>query len=52
MNETEMSSTQEHDKVLPLHNFIDQFGEELLANIEAAHPARYQTPSEQRTTMM
>ena len=52
MNETEMSSTQEHDKVLPLHDFIDQFGEGLLANIEAAHPARYQTPSEKRTAVM
>jgi len=51
MNETEMHN-QEHDNVLPLHDFIDQFGEGLLANIEAAHPARYQTPSEQRTAVM
>lgn len=43
-------STQ--DNVLPLNAFIDQFGEGLLANIEAAHPARYQTSCDKRTAVM
>ncbi len=37
---------------LPLHDFIAEFGEGLLTNIEAAHPPRYQTPSERRTQVM
>ncbi len=40
------------DNVLALHDFIDQFGEGLLDNIEAAHPARFQTPCERRTQVM
>ena len=40
------------DNVLSLHNFIDQFGEGLLSNIEAAHPARYQSPCEKRASVM
>lgn len=54
---TVLESTQDNtepgqDNVLPLNAFIDQFGEGLLANIEAAHPARYQTPCEQRNAVM
>ncbi|MHA2728838.1 helicase-related protein [Vibrio campbellii] len=49
---TETTSTPEHDNVLSLHDFIDQFGEGLLDNIEAAHPARYQAPSASRTAVM
>ncbi len=37
---------------LPLHDFIAEFGEGLLTNIEAAHPPRYQTPNERRTQVM
>lgn len=40
------------DNVLSLHSFIDQFGEGLLSNIEAAHPARYQSPCEARTRIL
>ncbi|WP_439148014.1 DEAD/DEAH box helicase family protein [Vibrio sp.] len=42
----------EQDNVLSLHDFIDQFGDGLLANIEAAHPARYQSACEKRTAVM
>lgn len=49
---TTASSENNTDTVLPLHDFIDQFGEGLLANIEAAHPPRYQTPSAQRAQVM
>ncbi|KGT35425.1 helicase [Vibrio parahaemolyticus] len=49
---TTASSENNIDTVLPLHDFIDQFGEGLLANIEAAHPPRYQTPSKQRAQVM
>ncbi|EJG1086375.1 DEAD/DEAH box helicase [Vibrio parahaemolyticus] len=46
------TTTHESIETLPLQAFIDQFGEGLLANIEAAHPPRYQTPSEKRTAVM
>ena len=49
---TETTSAPEHGNVLSLHDFIDQFGEGLLDNIEAAHPARYQAPSASRTAVM
>ncbi|MEZ8822665.1 DEAD/DEAH box helicase family protein, partial [Vibrio sp. 10N.247.310.23] len=42
----------EQDNVLSLHDFIDQFGDGLLANIEAAHPARYQSACEKRAAVM
>ncbi|PQJ46819.1 helicase, partial [Vibrio jasicida] len=49
---TETTSPPEHGNVLSLHDFIDQFGEGLLDNIEAAHPARYQTSIASRTAAM
>jgi len=53
MNESTQSNIEpEQDNVLPLSAFIDQFGEGLLANIEAAHPARYQTPCDKRNAVM
>ncbi len=42
----------EQDNVLSLHDFIDQFGDGLLANIEAAHPARYQSACKKRAAVM
>lgn len=51
-NTLETTESTEPDHALSLHDFIDQFGEGLLDNIEAAHPARYQTPSESRTQVM
>ncbi|MFM2666727.1 SNF2-related protein [Vibrio mediterranei] len=49
---TSSTETATQENVLPLHAFIDQFGEGLLDNIEAAHPARYQTPCQERTRVM
>ncbi|RJX68691.1 helicase [Vibrio sinensis] len=52
LNPQETMAETTSDNVLSLHSFIDLFGEGLLSNIEAAHPARYQSPSEARTRIL
>ncbi len=50
-NEHQENSDNVEDAI-SLSDFIDDFGEGLLANIEEAHPPRHQTSCEKRTEVM